>query len=267
MISSGQQLVTHTAQGRCRLGFVVEASDGTLVGLTARHILDREWDGGIFDAQSSRPLGRRVEGREPLRDGDGFFETIGAFALDGHACTPSHLDLQAFAMPIAAPAIAMGSAALKITGEAEGVPGVFQGFGGSVNFINPVTDEPTLLRDVIEASFGAEDEPAPRGEAGALVTTFAGEAIGLLIAQDGWRSYVAPLEPFLKKYGYHRIGYDLTANIAGAADPDEELAWDLRIATVGAEQLRQDIFAENQAASDPAERHVSRRHLDLLDAG
>ena len=260
-IRLGQSLSTQTGIAFCRLGAIVADREGRLFGLTARHILEEEAGGRVFDPSSGREVGAVAGDRPPLQEGSDFFDTIGIFTLD--AVEVDWSDPASFVLHAVEPEVWIGRSVSKVQADCAPATGLVEGYGGSIDF-QPAAERPTtLLRHVIELSFPEGSEATCRGEAGAPLIGARGALLGLLIGGTTQRAYAAPLKPFLDRYDYALLLPELGQS-ADASIDEQELEHELRSTAWGALQIRHDINLENVDARNPYKEEIPPRLIDLL---
>jgi hypothetical protein len=260
-IRAGQRLSTTTGVAFCRLGAVVVGGDGRLLGLTARHILECEGDGRLFDAETNALIGTAVAGRAQVESGGDFAETIGIIELAHVSIDDS--DVRTANLTSGTPRFRNGERVTKRQSDCANIDGSLEGFGGSIEFEDPTTGHPTILRGVIELSFPDDVGATQRGEAGSPVFDGTGALIGLLMAGSAERAYAAPVHEFLERHGYRLYCAEPESAVQeGTADAGIKL--ELRSAAFGATRLRRDINAAPGAGRDPYTEVVPTKLLEML---
>lgn len=260
-IRPGQQLVTKTGRASCRLGAIAVGPDGSMIGLTARHIVESEEEASMFDAVTGAFIGRRSDRRPCLTSGDEFYETIGLIELDERLVAIDESDEPIISVEAAKPRDRIGSTVRKL--EAGGFStGRLEGYGGSIEFQYLSGSQPIILRNFLELSFPSETATAP-GEAGSPIIDESGALLGLLIGGNADRAYAAPVQPFMRRHRYRLF----RPNPSTANSPEEalrEVEMDLRSTSHGAEQLRRDIIADDRNARDPYGERMPHKLVKLI---
>jgi hypothetical protein len=114
--------------------------------------------------------------------------------------------------PVAAaePAALIGLGVRRVSTEDQLLPGEVIAIRGAAELVCRATDHSVIVRDLIEVRFHDERRepgcgpehlpPLSADDAGAVIVSAYGEAIGLVVGGSGYRAAVAPVGPFLAEH-------------------------------------------------------------------
>lgn len=261
-IYPGLRISGPAGHGACRLGLVVRHQDGRTLGLSARHVLYYDVRPEIFDLDTNRQIGSRIEWPHSEAGSNKFFETIAAFELENatNACTNRLGDK---AIIETAPLEGLvGRHVMKLDGGSDFAVGEITAVGGSVRFTDPYLRTTEVLRGAIEVRFrrGGRN-PTSAQEAGALLIDERYAAVGLLICGDRERAFFAPLQDFMRA---HKLSLPAIAQAAPSHDIIAKVENDLEQASLGSEQLLRDLRAEGPVHDDPGSEVVPDQLTERL---
>jgi hypothetical protein len=195
------------------IGALARSADHTLA-LTARHLL------GMFEAPKGVIESADLIGWVPLAPGS----MIGGRAARGGCADPDRL---------------LGQSVYRFCGE-DRAPGVVTALHGALRLRLCDSQETFVCTDIVEVTFDPTRASGPEAnrtrremppldgmDAGSLVVTADDRAVGIIVAGEGHRAYLAPLRPFLDARGL-----SLAASPARVQRPNAPLAPDDPVATL-----------------------------------
>jgi hypothetical protein len=191
----GQTLRDSTDTIHFAAGVFARSETGRLCALTAVSALPHDAGPGVFAADTAQHIGRLLPavntGNKPLP----FSHAIGVVQLDANVQPSlSEADLKVHSLPAADMDHLLGKN-VKIHGTATPALGTITTKFGMIRLLVPGRRAPTLFYQTFEAQF---HDGAAQAKGGSLVTTEAGNAVGLIIAKNGDSFVIAPLQPLLR---------------------------------------------------------------------
>jgi hypothetical protein len=213
-VAIGTALCGSSRSGRCTVGALVSNAAGKTFALTAWQAFARETDLGVYLAASTRRIGsmepklRHGQEREP------FWSAIGLVLLDPDV---RHAHPHAELPPdCAEPMDALLGREVRRPGFPKAV-GRVRATYGILHLTNPLTGQQTTYVDTIEVELSGTP-PLAKGDAGSLLVTDTGEAVGLIMAGTLETCYVAPIAPLLQTQALRLAAPPAAKSHAGQID-------------------------------------------------
>jgi hypothetical protein len=196
----GTILRNKTDRGRSTLGAFARGNGGEQYILTARDAFSDGPD--VFEWSSGKLLGRLQQQDAMTTKLIPFWHAIGVVRLN-EDITPSlsDLDYKIQGLAIVPMDRLLGIGVRTCHGSRERIGSVITSFG-VVRLAVPNTSGAVTFSGIVEVKF-AEVTPFDRGSAGELVVTSNGNPVGLIIAGNPERCFIAPLDPLVQAKGLH----------------------------------------------------------------
>lgn len=199
----GSMLRNANDDGLCTAGAFAQDSEGNQYVLTARVAFSRGGERSVFAVDTGMHIGELLDQDHMVDERLPFAKTIGAIRLRKDVeIAWGKSENTPIGSPIARTGDLLGRAVERFS--CRGCVGSIVSTFGLVRLSDKFDGAATVYFDVLEGHF-AESQPLPRGTAGELIVTTAGEPIGLGIAGTPDRYFIAPLAPALDDYGFQLL--------------------------------------------------------------
>ena len=215
-IRIGARLSGPGGTGTCTIGAFAKGTDDTTLAVTVWHAFAHEKTLDVHLEGSSVRVGSLLPppGRELTRRP--FWTAIGLVRLDDGIKRSDAMHENEYAPLIAAPLdTVLGKQVCRFG--VSGSSGIVAATHGILRLTNPLDHRTFVYEDTVEVRF-ASASGLGKGDAGSLVMTRTGEALGLVVAAGREVCYVAPLAPLLEKETLTLVAASPVADRSAAGD-------------------------------------------------
>jgi hypothetical protein len=238
-VAIGTALCGGSRAGRCTVGALVKNEAGELIALTAWHAFARETDPGAYLAENGRRIGSILPNLMHGQDHDPFWSAIGLILLDPHVGSARDNSAAECPPDSAESMDALLDRQVRRFGFPR-VEGRVRATHGILHVTNPLNGKQATYVDTVEVALTGTPGLA-KGDAGSLLVTSTGEAVGLIMAGTLETCYVAPIAPLLQMQGLRLVSPPATRLQGGYID----------LIRAGNRQLREQIDADDSLDLGP----------------